>query len=93
MEPETEHEKSLHLIHKEVEAGRLEIGADTKYLQSHLTYMQLEHQNTQRNDAWDLHRSDAKLNLQSQESQRIPNGNNNKMIIYHLTIKLLKPNK
>lgn len=55
--------------------------------------MQLEHQNTQRNDAWGLYRSDAKLNLQSQESQRIPNGNNNKMIIYHLTIKLLKQNK
>lgn len=41
----TEHEKSFHLIHKEVEEGRLEIGADTKYLQSHVTYMQLEHQN------------------------------------------------
>lgn len=31
--------------------------------------MQLEHQNTQRNNVWDLHRSDAKLNLQSHESQ------------------------
>lgn len=29
----TELEKSFHLIHKEADEGRLEIGADTKYLQ------------------------------------------------------------